>query len=250
MMNVTLRIIGCGDAFCSGGRYHTCFQLDFREQVVLLDLGSTAFMPLRQASSCLDLIDQILISHLHGDHFGGLPFFLLNAQFIAKRRRPLTIAGPQGIQKRIEDTIAILFSNMGTIDWRFPLSFVELEPGDERILGAIKVKSYEVDHPDTSPCLALRLELEDKVLAFSGDTGWTKTLIDVADGADLFICECHSYEPNLFSHLDWQTLNTHQTSLRAKRILLTHMSQPMLDRVPSLDQERFEFANDGLVVTF
>ena len=162
MKNTTLRIIGCGDAFCSGDRYHTCFQLDFQEQIVLLDLGSTAFMPLRQASPDLDLIDQILISHLHGDHFGGLPFFLLNAQFINKRQRPLTIAGPQGIQKRIEDTIAILFSNMGTIDWRFPLSFIELEPGSEQVFDAIEVKSYEVDHPDTSPCLAFRLALEDK----------------------------------------------------------------------------------------
>ena len=250
MTNMTLRIIGCGDAFCSGGRFHTCFQLRFREQNILLDLGSTAFMPLRQALPSLDLIDQVLISHLHGDHFGGLPFFLLDSQFVTRRRRPLTVAGPRGIQQRVEDAIAILFSNMGTIDWRFPLSFVELEPGGEQVFDAIKVKSYEVDHPDTSPCLALRLELEDKVLAFSGDTAWTETLIDVADGADLFICECHSYEPNLFWHLDWQTLNAHQASLRAKRILLTHMSQPMLDRVPSFDPGLIEFATDGMVATF
>ena len=155
MANATLRIIGCGDAFCSGGRYHTCFQISFREQIVLLDLGSTAFTPLRQASSNLDLIDQILISHLHGDHFGGLPFFLLDAQFVTKRKRPLTIAGPQGVQKRIEDALAILFPNMATIDWHFPLSFVELESGTEQILDAVMVKAYEVDHPDTSPCLTL-----------------------------------------------------------------------------------------------
>lgn len=143
MTGATLRIIGCGDAFCSGGRYHTCFQLSFREQIVLLDFGATAFVALRQALPRLDLVDQVLISHLHGDHFGGLPFFLLDAQFITKRQRPLTVAGPQGIQKRIEDTIAILFSNIGAIDWRFPLSFVELEPGVEQVFDAIRVKSYQ-----------------------------------------------------------------------------------------------------------
>lgn len=250
MISATLRIIGCGDAFCSGNRYHTCFQLTYGEQIVLLDLGSTAFMPLRQALPDLGLVDQILISHLHGDHVGGLPFFLLDAQFETNRLRPLVIAGPPGVRKRIEDMIAILFPNITITDWHFPLSFIELEPGKAQIFDAIKVQAYEVVHPDTSPCLALRLELGDKVLAFSGDTGWTDTLIDVANGADLFICECHSYKPDFVWHLDWQTLNAHLPSLWAKRILLTHMSQPMLDRLPGLAPGPLEFAVDGLIATF
>ena len=250
MTSATLRVIGCGDAFCSGGRYHTCFQLTFRKQVVLLDLGSTAFKPLKQTLPKLDVVDLILISHLHGDHFGGLPFFLLHAQFVARRKRPLTIAGPKGIQKRFEDMLAALFPNITIADWYFPLAFVELDPGEEQVFGEIVVKAFEVDHPDTSPCLALRLEMEGKILAFSGDTGWTEALINVAEDADLFICECHSYKPNLVWHLDWQTLSACQESLRAKRILLTHMSQPMLDRTPTLDRSPFEFAVDGLAVTF
>ena len=217
---------------------------------MLLDFGPSALVPLRQTLPGLDSIDQILISHLHGDHFGGLPFFLLDAQFASLRQHSLTIAGPKGLRERIRETIALLFPTIGTIDWNFPLSFTELEPGTEETFGAIKVKIYQVDHPGSSPALAFRLEFEDKILAFSGDTSWTETLIDVAENADLFICECYSYEPNNVQHLDWQTLNMHQASLKAKRILLTHMSQPMLDRVPTLDTSRFKFATDGLIVTF
>ncbi len=212
-----------------------------------MDLGSTAFMPLRQALPSLNLVDQVLISHLHGDHFGGL---LLDAQFASQRQRPLTIAGPKGIRELITDMITILFQNLATIDWRFPLSFVELEPGVEQTFDAVKIKVYEVDHPKPSPALAFRLEIADKILAFSGDTGWTEQLIDVARDADLFVCECYSYEPNHFQHLDWQTLQARGSSLTAKRILLTHMSQPMLDRIPTLKPGRFEFADDGLVIAF
>jgi len=250
MTDAYFRIFGCGDAFCSGGRHQTCFQLSFREQSILMDFGPSALVPLRQTMSDLNQIDQILVSHLHGDHFGGLPFFLLDAQFASMRQRPLTIAGPSGVSERITHTIKLLFPNLSEIEWHFPLTFIELKPGIEQHLEHIKVKPYEVDHPDPSPALALRLEFAGKVLAFSGDTGWTETLVDVADGADLFICECHSYKPNNFGHLDWQTLNAHQKELRAKRILLTHMSQPMLDRVQTLDPGRFEFAIDNLVATF
>jgi len=245
-----LRVIGCGDAFCSGGRYQTCFKLNFRGQIIILDFGPSALAPLRQALPNLDQVDQVVISHLHGDHFGGLPFFLLDAQFASRRKRPLTIAGPKGIQKRIQDAINIFFPSMGTIAWRFPLSFVEFEPCTERIFDMVSIRAYEVDHPDPSPALAIRMEFENKILGFSGDTGWTEQLIHVARDADLFVCECYSYEPNHLQHLDWQTLQARESLLKAKRILLTHMSQAMLDRVPHLDQGRFEFAVDGLSVNY
>ncbi len=250
MTDTYLRIIGCGDAFCTGGRHQTCFQLGVREQSMLIDFGASALAPLRQAVPDLNQIDQILISHLHGDHFGGLPFFLLDAQFASRRQRPLTIAGPPGIRDRITETIELLFPNLIDIDWRFPLTFVEFQPGIIQKFENVKVKPYKVDHPKPSPALAFRLEFSGKVFAFSGDTSWTDTLIDLAHNADLFICECHSYEPNNFGHLDWKTLDKHQNDLKAKRILLTHMSQPMLDRAQTLDPGRFEFAADNLIVTF
>ena len=243
-----MRIIGSGDAFCSGGRHQTCFHLNFREQSVIVDFGPSALAPLREFLPSLNGVDLFLITHLHGDHFGGLPFFLLDAQFASTRLRPLTIAGPKGIRKRIEDATAILFPDLLPMAWRFPLLFVELDVNTEQAFDMIKVDTFRVDHSDPSPALALRLKLECKIVAFSGDTAWTSTLTEVADGADLFLCECHSFKPNKIQHLDWQTLNRKQASLRAKRIVLTHMSQQMLDRMPALKPGRFEFAADGMEI--
>jgi len=249
MVDLSLRVLGCGDAFCSGGRLQTCFHLRTCEQTFLLDCGATVLLAMQQQNIDPESIDGILLSHLHGDHFGGVPFLLIHAQFVAKRTRPLTIVGPRGTKDRIDAALDVLFSDLQGTTWSFPLDVVELEAGKHEIIGDLLVTSYLVDHPSGAPSFAFRLEAQGKTLAFSGDTRWTDALIDIANGADLLILECHGYRPNGIHHLDWQTLNLHQDDLRARRILLTHMSDSMLTRLPTLEPGRFEFAEDGLVTT-
>lgn len=249
MADLSLRVLGCGDAFCSGGRSQTCFHVTTPEQTLLLDCGATALLAMQQQGIDPAAIDGILLSHLHGDHFGGVPFFLMHAQFEAKRTRPLVIVGPKGTKDRIDAAIDVLFPDIKGITWQFPLDVIELEAGECATVGDVVLSSYLVDHPSGAPALAFRLTNRKTTLAFSGDTRWTDTLIDIADGVDLMILECHSYRPNGVHHLDWQTLNAHQTSLRAGRILLTHMSDSMLSRLSTLEAGRFEFAEDGFVTT-
>lgn len=225
----------------------TCFYVGSADRTLLLDCGATSLLAMQQQQIDPTTIDHILLSHLHGDHFGGVPFLLLHAQFVAKRTRPLTILGPIGTEQRIIEALDVLFPDLRETPWRFPLAFIELQADRPEKIDEIEVLPYVVDHPSGAPSLALRLTIDNKVLAFSGDTRWTEALVDVADEADLLIAECHSCRPNGIHHLDWQTLNEHGDELRAKRILLTHMSQPMLDRLPELDHDRFEFATDGLV---
>ena len=249
MPDLTLRVLGCGDAFCSGGQLQTCFHLKTREQTLLLDCGTTVLLALQQQNVDPASIEGILLSHLHGDHFGGIPFFLIHAQFKVRRTRKLTIIGPQGTKDRISAAIEVLFPDLKHTVWNFPLDVIEIEAGSEEVIGDLSVSSYLVDHPSGAPSLAYRLESRGKVLAFSGDTSWTDALIEIADGADLLIAECHGYRPNGIHHLDWQTLNDRKDQLRARRILLTHMSDSMLSRLETLERGQFEFAEDGLATT-
>lgn len=227
----------------------TCFQVSTAHHNILLDCGSTVLLAMQQQGIDPSTIDHILLSHLHGDHFGGVPFFLMHAQFVAKRKEPLVILGPLGAERRIIDTLEVLFPDLAEIVWRFPITFIELEADRQGTIGDVQISPYLVDHPSGAPSLAYRLQIDDKALAFSGDTRWTDALVKVADQVDLLIAECHGIKPNGLHHLDWQTLNEHKDELRAKRILLTHMSQIMLGTLPSLDWGRFEFAEDGLVMT-
>ena len=75
---VKLQFIGCGDAFGSGGRSNTCFHVTGEDVNVLIDCGATSLPALKREKIAREAIDLILITHFHGDHFAGLPFFLLD----------------------------------------------------------------------------------------------------------------------------------------------------------------------------
>jgi len=97
-----LTIIGSGDAFGSGGRFNTCFMVEAGERKVLLDCGASSLPALKARGVEPNSIDGVILSHLHGDHFGALPFLLLDWQHHAKRERPLTIVGPPGTKARLD----------------------------------------------------------------------------------------------------------------------------------------------------
>jgi ribonuclease BN (tRNA processing enzyme) len=250
MAHVTVRVLGCGDAFGSGGRMQACFLLEAGRDRVLIDCGATSMVAMRQQGIDPDLVNTVLLSHLHGDHFGGLPFFLMAAQFVSARTRPLELAGPPGMRDRLFATMEVLFPGSSKIAWRFPLEIAELAAGRTDRFGEVTVLPYLVKHPSGAPPFALRLTCKDQVIAYSGDTEWTEALLKVAQGADLFIVECFAYAPKSKSHLDFQTLCARRPDLGAKRMVLTHMSQDTLARIDRQDLARLdmEAAHDGMVI--
>ena len=68
-----LDFLGTGDAFGSGGRFNTCFLVERSEASLLIDCGASSLIAMRRFGVDPNSIAAILISHLHGDHFGGLP---------------------------------------------------------------------------------------------------------------------------------------------------------------------------------
>ena len=240
-----VQFIGCGDALGSGGRANTCFHVTGGNVNFLIDCGASSLPALKRLDVVRDSIDLILITHFHGDHFGGLPFFLLDAQF-TRRTRPLVIAGPQGIETRLTQLMEALFEHSSNTKQRFDLSVVALTPEESRSFGAVKVTPYPVVHGESGgPFLAYRIEAEGRVIAYSADTEWTETLIPAAREADLFIAEAYYYDKIVKNHLSLTTLEAHLAEISARRLILTHMSDDMLGRLGSLP---YSTASDGLVV--
>lgn len=240
-----LRFIGCGDALGSGGRANTCFHVTGDRVNFLIDCGASSLPALERFDVRRDDIDLILITHFHGDHFGGLPFFLLDAQF-SRRTRPLVIAGPQGIETRLAQVMEALFEHSSKTKQRFDLSVVALNPEESRSFGAVRVTPYPVVHGESGgPFLAYRIEAEGRVIAYSADTEWTDMLIPAAREADLFIAEAYYYDRIVKNHLSLTTLEAHLPEINARRLILTHMSDDMLGRLVSLP---YTTASDGMVV--
>jgi ribonuclease BN (tRNA processing enzyme) len=240
-----LRFVGCGDALGSGGRFNTCFHITGERVNFLIDCGASSLPALKRHCIARDDIDLVLITHFHGDHFGGLPFLLLDAQF-TRRTRPLVIAGPQGIETRLTQLMEALFENSSKTRQRFDLSVVALRPEQTRAFGAVNVTPFAVVHGESGgPFLAYRVEAEGRVIAYSADTEWTETLIPAARDADLFIAEAYYYDKVVKNHLSLKTLEAHLPEIKPKRLILTHMSDDMLGR---LDMLAYPAASDGMIV--
>jgi ribonuclease BN (tRNA processing enzyme) len=189
-------------------------------------------------------IDAILISHLHGDHFGGIPFFILDAQF-SKREKPLLIAGPPGTESRVRAAMEVLFPKSSETKQRFRIDFIELPLSSPIAVGPLLVIAEPVVHFCGGQALALRVECGGRTIAYSGDTEWIDTLPAVARGADLFICEAYFFEKKVKYHLDYATLIERRSQLGCKRLVLTHMSEDMLSR---LGEVEVECAEDGKTI--
>jgi ribonuclease BN (tRNA processing enzyme) len=235
--------LGSGDAFGSGGRFQTCLYVESDEPDathLLIDCGASSLIAMKRFGVEPSTIDTILISHLHGDHFGGLPFFLMEAQYVSGRRKPLVVAGPPGLEARIYEAMEVLFPGSSETPREFALKFVELEDEITANIGQLAVTPYGVVHPSGAPAYALRVFYEGKILGFSGDTIWTDALVRVASEADLFICECNYWEQEGGYHLDYETLMDHRAELKCRRLILTHMGDAMLSRIQSLDVEGAE----------
>ncbi len=239
-LNVTF--LGSGDAFGSGGRFQTCIYVDAGAHRLLLDCGASSLIAMKRQGLHPTLVDTILLTHLHGDHFGGLPFFILDAQLISRRTNPITVAGPPGLESRIRDSMEILFPGSSHARLRFLLRFLELEEKKPTTIGPSRVIPFRVIHESGAPSYALRIECEGKIIAYSGDTEWTDELLPAAQGADLFICEAYFFNKKVKYHLDYETLNAHRTALGCRRLILTHMSEDLLSKLQKLDTE---CAQDG-----
>jgi ribonuclease BN (tRNA processing enzyme) len=244
-MSVRVTFLGSGDAFGSGGRMNACFLLESSRSRYLIDCGATSPTAMRSRGVDPNEIEAILVSHLHGDHFGGIPFLLLDAQFVNKRTAPLTIAGPRGTGKRLEHAMEVLFPGASVFTDRFELDLLELEPGRTSGVHGLTVTPFLVSHPSGAPPLALRIECDGKVIAYTGDTEWTDSLIEAGRDADLLIAEAYRYDEEVAHHLDYRTLSEHVDEINAKRLVVTHMGEEMLARRGSLE---CEFAEDGLSI--
>jgi ribonuclease BN (tRNA processing enzyme) len=247
-MTMRLTVLGSGDAFGSGGRFNTCFMVEAKGRTIALDFGATSLVALRAHEIDPNAIDAIILSHLHGDHFGGLPFLLLDAQFLSRRDRPLVIAGPPGSRDRIAAALEVFFPRSTGTNWRFPWNVVEIAPGVPSEVLGLAVTTAEVIHPSGAPSTAVRLSDGATVLAYSGDTEWTDALIPVADGADLFIIECYEHARPVTGHISWSVLKARLSDLRARRIMITHMNPSMLKRIDEVKRLGLLVAEDGLVV--
>jgi ribonuclease BN (tRNA processing enzyme) len=241
-----LTIVGSGDAFGSGGRLQTCFHVAADDYEFLIDCGATALIGMARLGLDAGRVQAVYITHLHGDHFAGLVWLLMHAQYVVRRTAPLTIIGPRGLADRLKQAGEALFPGFSRKERGFVIEIYEHVAAMPLDVGPVTSEAFEVNHPSGAPAYALRLTHGGKTIGFSGDTEWVDALRDVAAHADIYITECFGFDTETPYHMTWQTISKKLPELGAKRIVLSHMGEHMLAHRTTVDHPRVTVLEDGM----
>lgn len=239
-MTVRVSFIGSGNAFADGGRSHACIHLSAPGVSLLLDCGGSS-LPAIKREIDPEAVDAIAVSHLHGDHFGGIPYLVIEQHF-AGRTAPLAIGGPRALAERLRAAESALYPDFfRNTKLGFPISETVLGAKETELGGAL-VSALPVKHVAESDPHGLRVRVGDTVVAYSGDAIWSDDLARIAKGADLFICDASYFDHDDPSHISYRTLMAHREELDCRRVVLTHLGAETLARIGELE---LEHAVDG-----
>jgi len=242
MQRVIVTTLGTGDAFGSCGRAHSGIHIRAPGTCLLVDPGPAILPQLRKAHLQPEEIDAVLITHLHGDHVAGFPFLLLDFQFNSRRKRRLTVVGPRGSSRRLATLATTCYRELAQKNLHFPLACKQVNPGTELTLSGARISTIGMSHSRTERCLGYRIRAGGKTIAITGDTGWCKSLVTLADSADLLLIECTAYSTTSSDHLAYRQITAHRAELKVRRIVLTHVGEELLRHARRV---RLPIARDG-----
>ncbi len=240
-----ITVLGSSDAFCSGAHLNAAYLFRTRRSTFLVDCGPTTLLGMKQRAIDTGCLDFVIVSHMHGDHFAGLPFLLLEYMYENPRERPFVIVGPVGIEERVWTLFRTLYSDVHSKALPFPLRFEELIPEQPTVVADVTILPVRVPHQLEETALALQIGVGAKRVLYSGDTPWIDRFLGLAHDADLFLCECTAYARSMGRHIEFEHLRTLLPRITAKRLVLMHLGREMRDHAASLG---VECATEGLVI--
>lgn len=242
---IEVRFLGTGDAFGSGGKRQAAIFLQplGARLGLLLDAGPGCHAALRSEGLTSDDLGAVVLSHFHGDHYGGFPFLELDAMR-SSRTEPLLVLGPPGARDRLTTLRECLYRNLPI---RFPEEISETLPGEviglPETVGGGFARAFPARHQPEAWAFSWKLGLGGRTVVYSGDTAFSEELISESAGADLLIHECTSLEA-LPGHTSHRELQAAASRITARRVLLVHTGEDVLGAT----ELAFERAHDGLCV--
>lgn len=259
-MNFYVKVLGSGAALPTGNRRCSAQVLNINGFKLLLDCAEGTQDRIRFCHIRLQSISTVLISHLHGDHFFGLPG-LLSTMHLCGRTEPVTVVAPKGAKQVIE-TIFELTGNH--IDYELNFIEMDFQEGKQRVFESKRctVDAFPIVH--SVPAYGFRITevprstRPGRCYAYCCDTAYTETIVPYIQGADLLCLE--STFANDLEELarTRQHLTAGQAGRLAalagvRQLLLTHISARYREPQVILDQALAEFpdtliASDGLEV--
>jgi ribonuclease BN (tRNA processing enzyme) len=215
---VRLTVVGCSGSGPGPASPASCYLVEHEGFGLLLDLGNGAFGSL-VALAGPAAVDAVFLSHLHADHcLDAAPFMVWHRYSGQSSRTPVPLYAPVGADRRL----ALAYdAGGGPIDDVFDA--IPIGPGEWR-LGPFSVRTARTAHP--VECHAVRLTAGGRSLVYTGDTGPSAAVEELARGADVLLAEAShpdvaGFPPAL--HLTGREAGELAAAAGVGRLLVTHV---------------------------
>ena len=219
-----LTIVGCAGSYPSAESPASCYLLqapyEGRTFNVVMDLGSGAFGALQRYVDPAD-VDAVVLSHLHADHCLDMcGYYVFRRYRPAGALPPIPVYGPSNTATHLARAYDL--DDPPGMSGQF--DFDSWQDGQSVELGPFRFTSRRVAHPVEA--YGLRVEHDGRAVVYSGDTGPSDALVDLARDADALLCEASFVEsadnpPGI--HLTGAQAGDHARRAGVARLLLTHI---------------------------
>ena len=238
-----LTVIGCSGSAPGPNSPASCYLVEHDGFRLVLDLGNGAFGSLLGLSDPAS-VDALFLSHLHADHcLDVAPFVVWHRYSGLAATKPIPLYAPVGAERRL----ALAYDMDGTT-LTDVFDFVPVGPGSFE-LGPFEVTLARTAHP--VECYAIRLDVGGRSLVYTGDTGPSEQVVDLARGADVLLAEA-AHPPGLELppelHLTGKEAGEHAAAAGVGRLLLTHIPA-WVDQIGQLFAASAVFPETELVHT-
>lgn len=231
-----LTVLGCWAPYQAPDQACSSYLLEASGKRILIDLGNGAFGKLQKLCDFSSL-DGVFISHLHPDHCADLS--CLRHAVLGAKRQGKDFSLPLYTPCEPDDKFQVL----ANYEDAFELHLVETEFRCKVDIAGINCEIFRTEH--TIPTYSLGVFDQGKKFVYTSDTGWTESLVEFSENADILLCEASLLEQE--SHL---TNNSHLTARQAgslaqkagvKKLVLTHFWPGyQVDRLLAEGTQEFE----------
>ena len=211
------------------------------DRVYVVDCGPGVVRRAAEAGIAMEQLTRVFITHLHSDHTAGYPDLILTPPN-SGRSSPLEAFGPPGLRSMTshilaawkEDLAIRLHGTQPAPPHGFEVQAHEVKPGEVYRDSGMRIIAIAVNHGAWKHAYGYRLEAPDKTIVISGDTTYSRSLVEAAKGCDILIHEVYSEKGLARRTPDWQAYHAaYHTSapdvgrvaaeVRPRKLVLYHL---------------------------
>lgn len=207
---LTVTVLGCSGSYPAPAGACSGYLVSDGTTRVWVDAGSGTLANLQRYVAPPDVVDAVVLSHEHPDHWSDVEGFWNLVRF-ATRRRGVPVFAPPGLRDRTYT------------DTSPELSWTEIDDGDKVRVGSLDFTFSRTDHGPVT--VAMRVDGGGRSMGYSSDTGPAWSLDALGPDLDLVLCEATvpPEDEGRMQHLSARQAGQMARAAGAKRLVLTHL---------------------------